>query len=913
MNTIVFSKFAKQILKSVLCFYILGFGEVTFLYAQHPKVNVTPNLSEKIYLQLDSKVYTTDKTIWFKAIVTNTATHIPTVLSNVLYVEMIDPNERILQKKILKLKDGIGDGYFDLNQAMPDGYYQIRAYTNWNRNFGDDFYFKEYVEVFAPIKQGSAEAVNKFTLIEEADKTHWLSADLHPSVAADSKTAKLNVFLTMGDKKDSLVVKKSAKDLFHFNYKVPDKCKVVTLQVKDIHGITYSKQIALNKNDIDVQFFPESGEMVHGLRSKVGFKAVDVNGKGKPVTGDIFDIKGNKVAQFKSNTLGMGYFILDKPDSAAHYYASIHSDSLENTANKYVLPPVLTYGNTLTFLKKDDFLEVKVVSNYPANDSVHIRISCRGIGFGKISGWLKDTLDCNIPISKLPEGVISFTLTDKLWRPLAERVYFNLKPESRLGITLATDKPDYTQRDSTILQIETTDSNGRPAKSNLSVLVINKEQMGPMQNLRQNILSYFLLSSDLKGDIENPGYYFTHNDTSLQSDLDALMLTQGWRKYKYKLALDSIRYLPESHLSLSGSVSGLLFLNKKKDGVNMTLLAIGKNLMSEKKMTDSQGRFKFILEDEYDKPVNYTLQSVNKRGKQENYTIALDQPAPPAVTYNHNLEISEVDSVAQAFVSKNIERKKVDDAFPISPGSILLKEVKVEAYKMTPQRKMAAEEYGKPDLVIEGKDIQAKVKNWHYGLFSVLDSDFPEKLKCDIGSYGNISVNVRGAEETLFLVDGKFERLDYSDLSVIPPSEVTSVEIIRNPKKWRELYIFQYGTAPKVSDVAIIVVYTRSGKGINYAFKPAGIYRGSCPSFSLSKEFYQPKYRNLTANDWVKPDLRALVHWQPILVTDATGKASSTWFNADNTGNVEVVVEAISDKGEIGYRELTYGVAARKR
>jgi glucose-6-phosphate isomerase len=60
--------------------------------------------------------------------------------------------------------------------------------------------------------------------------------------------------------------------------------------------------------------------------------------------------------------------------------------------------------------------------------------------------------------------------------------------------------------------------------------------------------------------------------------------------------------------------------------------------------------------------------------------------------------------------------------------------------------------------------------------------------------------------------------------------------------------------------------------------------------------------------EWYKPDLRALIHWQPQIVTDSLGKAQTSFYNADNLDKVQIVVEAISENGEIGYQELFYEV-----
>ena len=91
-----------------------------------------------------------------------------------------------------------------------------------------------------------------------------------------------------------------------------------------------------------------------------------------------------------------------------------------------------------------------------------------------------------------------------------------------------------------------------------------------------------------------------------------------------------------------------------------------------------------------------------------------------------------------------------------------------------------------------------------------------------------------------------------------------------------------------------------------------GILKTNVPVFSAPREFYEPKYTELKPEDWFKPDLRALVHWQPELMVDSLGRAFSTYYNADNIGKMEVVIEAISDKGEIGYKEIEYEVVKRK-
>jgi uncharacterized protein YfaS (alpha-2-macroglobulin family) len=81
--------------------------------------------------------------------------------------------------------------------------------------------------------------------------------------------------------------------------------------------------------------------------------------------------------------------------------------------------------------------------------------------------------------------------------------------------------------------------------------------------------------------------------------------------------------------------------------------------------------------------------------------------------------------------------------------------------------------------------------------------------------------------------------------------------------------------------------------------------------FSMPREYYAPRHEQLKPDDWKKPDLRQLVHWDPKIKTDSTGRSVVSFYNSDNTGTIKVIVEAISENGELGYSELFYDVRKR--
>lgn len=319
------------------------------------------SFAEKIYLQLDSKVYTTDRTIWYKCIVANAMDHAPNTLSGVLYVELIDSNEKIIEKKTIRIENG----------SYSEGLYLIRAYTEWNKNFQSDFFFNEYIHVFAPSVKKKAEPISNITLVEKQNNERQLTAYLHPLSIDSLHEKELTIIITLDDTKDSLTIKKNRDEKYMVDYTIPHDCQFITLQIKTKNQFRYSKTIALNEEGIDLRFFPESGELVHGLNSKVGLKALDYSDKGKMVDGVIVNGQGEIVTSFRSNQLGMGSFTLTNVDSSTTYQARLASQSAGRLSTMYPLPSISAIGNVLSVIKKENEIRLIASSNYLKNESIY--------------------------------------------------------------------------------------------------------------------------------------------------------------------------------------------------------------------------------------------------------------------------------------------------------------------------------------------------------------------------------------------------------------------------------------------------------------------------------------------------------------------------------------------------------------
>ena len=242
-------------IRKVVLFLLLSAFVQVPSKAQTNQLYAHASLAEKIYLQLDSKVYTNDNTVWFKAIVTDAIEHSPTRLSGVLWVELVGPRETIIEQKRIKLELGIGDGFFQLNQTYPTGVYLIRAYTEWSKNFGTDFFFGEYIRVFAATSAIKATAIRNVTLVEGHNNTRRLTAFLDPFIIDSLHSKDLTLFISSDERKDTLALKKNSKNLYLLDYPLPPACQLVTLQVQTKNHFSEAKTIVLDTSYLDLEFF----------------------------------------------------------------------------------------------------------------------------------------------------------------------------------------------------------------------------------------------------------------------------------------------------------------------------------------------------------------------------------------------------------------------------------------------------------------------------------------------------------------------------------------------------------------------------------------------------------------------------------------------------------------------------------
>ncbi|MGZ3814972.1 MAG: hypothetical protein ACXVA0_24775, partial [Mucilaginibacter sp.] len=312
----------------------------------------------------------------------------------------------------------------------------------------------------------------------------------------------------------------------------------------------------------DVQFFPEGGNLVTDVYSKIAFKAVGPNGLGVNINGVIVDNENFEAAKFSSSHLGMGGFNIGPVEGRTYRAKVTYPDGSEKIID---LPAHKPNGITLS-VSEDSldmiFLQVRADHLYYEENKGKrfVVLIYSGGSATTAAGKLESGgLIFKLPQSRLKTGVAKASLFTETGEPLCERLFFVQNPD--LNLEISSDKPSYAKREKVHITLNSLNNEGLASSGNFSVAVTDETKVPIDENDETTILTNLLLTSELKGYVEQPNYYFLNNG-NVKSDLDLLMLTQGFRRFEWKKLLNN-EYPPftwpaEKALEISGTAKSLL-------------------------------------------------------------------------------------------------------------------------------------------------------------------------------------------------------------------------------------------------------------------------------------------------------------------------------------------------------------------
>lgn len=852
---------------------------------------------EKVYLQFDKNNYTAGEDIWFKAYTTVSQFNFLSAISKILYVELINSENDIVLSRRLPVVSGMSVGDFSLPDSLPDGNYRIRAYTNWMRNFDESLFFEHNLLIAGSESDGILTA-SKFRVYTDDKKREILSATINLSNIEGAAVANREVAYEIRLDPKSTAKGKAKSDAsgrvsidFASKEGLSVRKGLIVLHIMNNDGPPVTKRIAIRVSEDrpSIEFYPESGVLLSGETNRVGFSAMMPNGQAQEVQGSIHDSQGEEVAVFNSNRTGVGSFSFI-PESGEQYIARAEIGS-EGHHVEIELPAIQDSGVQLAVRPEDDggFLIQAVLKGGDLSGKQLALIAQNNgqVFYAVKSRTETDRLNVRIKAGQLPSGVTRLALFDPEMNLLAERSIFTQNSQDFIALQVTPDSNEYNPRNRVLLDLETgaPEDTARVGVYSLAVTHLFDVQDSVKKNA--GITTSLLLNSDIQHPIEDPSFYAIGEQSFRKDEVDELMLLQESNPIFWENMLagkmPDIQHRAEKQLRLSGRVTN-------KDGeplekAQVTLLSLQNTNAILDTLTNADGRFAFDKILFYDS-TNFVVQARDARGR-KNVLIELDDVPSQKISKRENAPEITVDA------NQNVGRYQPDSgatlddwqASGFDERSIVLDEVKVEAKKENPARYSSnLNGPGRADQIISGNEI-------YFDGCPTLDVCLAGRL-VGVMFRGRVPYSMRSPNRPMqIILDGVYMGPDA--LNIVQPFDVASIEILRTIGNTAIYGAWGGG--------GVMIITTRRGdqpRQFGPSLNTPGITTFSPQGYYAVREFYSPDYTDPSQQDET-PDNRSTIHWENDIITDEEGKASVSFFTADQPGVYQIVVEGLDTEGRL--------------
>jgi hypothetical protein len=845
---------------------------------------------EKFHVTTDQASFVAGDTIWFRGWVVDASNNTQVSVSRYLYVELHAPDGTVEQRIKIRHNDGVYAGYVPLDAAMAEGDYTLTAYTMFAESQGEDYYFKKKVAVRSPYslknsivasyEEDGDEVSAQFLYMDnhQQEKQVYNSAQCEglKGVIKELRNGKVGMTVKIHPRKDGRNIKVT------FN--------------------TYSKWFAIPdfSNTIAVSFHPEGGYIIPGEACKVAFKAIDATGRGVDVSGVVTNSKGEKVADIADSHYGMGYFYLVAQEDET-YQAKIGEkvyDLPQPTSQAAVLHVDNSRAKVLMFNAVGDVSDgtMLLVLNRGA------LVSVEPISKGQMLTVARENMS---------EGISQFMLIDRDGNCLSERLAFVYPQDNTFKVKALTPTVSYHQK--VIVEL-----NGE-SNSDVAVTVVDNG-LAEVDSV-STIQSQLLLQGDLKGHVEDAGYYFRNRNHKTELALDALMLTQGWRRYDIPAVLKGTYSEPTSALEQGSEISGIVksrWRGKPLSEAIVSVIAMD-GTQCGKVFTDADGKFSMNVDD-YAENVVFFAQAIGPKGnKEHNFSVkdqafGATQALLPRVNFNDvaddasdekrlfyapgkfNIELRDIDVIAKR--AKAEEEQTVFDF--------------VSAYTINTQdfNKKAITTYDEalrsiPGIVRIGNDLKfrgGKIELWVDGTRYSESSDggtllvYPEITKQLLSTPGASTGRSRGANQSVGYVPLGAHELASTGTEIqqlemqYPFHNVERIDFVRPDRS-----ILFSNTSAYAGGVLHFTMKQGDDNGSGEATIFIQVYRPL--GYQKAVEFYSPKYQY--QGDNASSDKRSTIYWSPSVKLEG-GRAAVEFYTSDLVNTTYTVnCEGLTPAGKV--------------
>ena len=691
-------------------------------------------------------------------------------------------------------------------------------------------------------------------------------------------------------------------------------------------------------SDFDVSFFPEGGYLIDGYDCCVAFKALGDDGGSVEVTGVVKNDREEVVDTLRTLHGGMGCLRFTA-HTGERYYAECTMAG--GKTERFDLPASNNLACVLRVLQTERDFTVMVQSGRPLPKGLRLLVHCRG-NLCYFREWNDDLPSLIFKRDKLPGGVLQILLLDKAGNALSERLVFNRGEE--LATTDVQIGGTLEQRTKVTLAVTATDPDGGPAAGDFSVAVTDRAAVPSATS--GSIYSSLLLTSELRGTIETPDWYFEGRDAARVAALDALLLTQGWRRYDVPELMKKEYVEPQYPLEVGQEItgriskSGLWNRKKKLSRYEMRMIVPSLHYVT-KCAVDDTGAFALNGFDFPDSTL-YVLRPAAVRGSMPEATVKVARDSFPEVGTLPRVPAQEQKKPYIAQARYYIEQRGQTDM-----RNILIDTVYVTHHKRLestrPEHRLAARTWTAEQIKESGAG-------------TILDFIARMPGMSVVGR----QVSYRGYRPG-FMVDGRLEETvgemnpvrafrstgmgrNHKTQTRLPPipdpggwidftgmnySNTNSAQQSTGGNKRQIQYIDDFDNVPDIlyypleivsridlieggnmvlwgvshwKQAGIISITTKKGKELDDATRtlPARDVEFVSPlGYQTPAEFYAPAYATEKARRSMVPDYRTTLYWNPTVKLDDTGQATVEFYTSDAPADYDITIEGITQTGKI--------------
>ncbi len=499
--------------------------------------------NERVYVSTDKTLYTPGEAIWLTAFVRDGDALTPLATSPAVTVELLDPKGATSASiRLAPDKHGLAKGDFQLTDAMPGGRYTLRAFTDAQLAHKTD----SGVALFEKVLTVQAVTLPRVKLtLDFARKAYGPGDEVTATVKAFSNDNEplsgraLRGLVRLNNEPLPEVTTTVGPDgTATLRFRLPQKLDspdgLLTVTVPH-EGLTESvaRAVPIVLNRIKLQLLPEGGDLVAGLPGRVAVRATNEFGEPADVAGDVLDGRGRKLTTFRTLHDGLGLFELT-PAAGQTYQVKLTQPEAA-AATPFAVPDALPGGYALRVerpLKTDAEVAIQVQATV-AETGLLVAVQGgrvvweQGVKLGRRAAQVA------MPTKGLRAGVVQVTLFDAKKVARAERLVF-VNQQKQLRLTIKPDKERYATREKIRLTVQAVDERGLPAQGAVALSVVDDQNLAFADDKQHHLLTWMLAEADLREPLKEPHYYFDPAEKDAPAALDLVLLTHGWRRFRWE-------------------------------------------------------------------------------------------------------------------------------------------------------------------------------------------------------------------------------------------------------------------------------------------------------------------------------------------------------------------------------------------